>query len=141
MKKAKLKDLGVKSTPIREAVFNLFKQSECCPLSAEDVRASLKKLNKKDFDLVTIYRAISLLEQSNLITKIDLHKSSAYYEFVDDSHHHHHIVCTKCGATEGFENCNIDKLVGSVLKNASKFSNITKHSFELFGLCNTCTKK
>ena len=88
----------------------------------------------------TVYRTLSSFEEKGIIKRVDLRKDSLYYE-LSSAHHHHHIVCTGCGTIEDFESCQIEKVSDKVLSQSSKFSIIKEHSLELFGVCNTCTKK
>ena len=126
-----LKGKGLKNTPTRKAIFDVF-SPECKPINAEYIFDKLKK----DVDLVTIYRNLDSFEQTGIIRRLNLDKRSAYYELASD-HHHHHIVCTKCGATEEFEACDIEKVIDKISK-SSLFNTVNTHSFELFGVCKKC---
>ena len=140
-----LKSLGLKSTPARGAVLELFSK-KCNPLCAEDIYKKfssksdikIKSSTKAKIDLVTIYRTLSSFEAAGILKRVDLHKESTYYELAD--HHHHHIVCTDCGTVESFDNCAIGNLSKDILKKSSKFNKISQHSLEFFGVCKTCAK-
>ena len=129
-----LKINGFKSTPSRISILELF-SSDCKPVNAEDI---FRKVNKIT-DQVTVYRTLNSFEEKGILRRVDLRKGSAYYE-LNTKHHHHHIVCKKCGLIEIFDGCEIDKISKKILSKSLKFKNITEHSFELFGLCKTCTK-
>jgi Fe2+ or Zn2+ uptake regulation protein len=132
-----LKKYGFKITKQRLAVISAFTDG-CHPLSPEEV---YKKNNqKKVFDLATVYRTLAVFEKAGIVKRVDIRNGSAQYELVQSNHHHHHIVCTECGLVEGFELCNIAPVVKSVAKVSKKFSKISDHSLELFGLCNNCSK-
>lgn len=144
-----LKRRKLKLTPARLAVLALFESSLCQPLSADDIHLKLKKLKKAEIDLVTVYRTLASFEKEGILKKVDLHKSAAYYELADGTadggskrkHHHHHIVCTACGLIEGFDDCNVEALSKKALAASSKFSSVSKHSLELFGVCKACSKR
>lgn len=130
-----LKKAGLKVTPSRKAVLETFSY-DCKPINAESIH---EKLKNKGSNLVTVYRTLASLEMNGILKRIDLRKGSAYYELSD--HHHHHITCTSCGRTDSFETCNIDKISKKVLMKCSHFRSISQHSLELYGMCNSCSKR
>ena len=75
------------------------------------------------------------MEDSKILKRVDLRKSSSYFELNDD---HHHIVCTKCNEIEDFENLELEKILRRIVVKSSKFKNVNEHSLELFGLCKMC---
>lgn len=128
----------LKITSARCAVIDVFLKSKK-PLTPLEVWGYVKA---KRVNNVTVYRIIELLVEKGIIKRIDLRGDAVYYEIAhEDSHHHHHIVCTKCGDIEDFESCQIEKLSTNIISRSKKFKVIKDHSFELFGLCNMCTKK
>lgn len=129
-----LKKFGLKMTKNRLAILNVFEE-DCKPVSAEYV---FKKLKNK-VNIVTVYRTLESFEVIGILKRVDIHKEAVHYELV--GHHHHHIVCTECDVVESFDGCNVDKLSKEVINKSSKFSTINQHSFELFGVCNTCLRK
>jgi len=123
---------GFKKTPTRVAIINIFTQNDK-PINADFI---YKKL-KGNIDEATIYRTLTSFLESGILKKIDLRKSSSYFELNND--HHHHIVCMKCGFIEDFkENKGIEKLLDQVVSKSSKFKSIKEHSLELFGFCKVC---
>lgn len=129
-----LKDAGLKATPARKHILDLF-SADCKPINAEYIHEKLKgeKINQ-----VTIYRTLASFELAGIVKKIELQKGSAYYELAGK--HHHHVVCVDCGKTEGFEICGVDKISKDILKQSSQFKTISQHSLELFGMCKSCSK-
>ena len=134
VKNSRLKTLGLKETPARLAIISVFEGNHT-PLSAEDV---WRKMKTKKVNLATIYRNIISLEKGGVLTRIDLRKPSNYYE-LKDSLHHHHITCSSCGVFEDISFCD-EELVSKALKGSSRFSKISDHSLEFFGICKKCTK-
>ena len=128
-----MKGAGLKNTEARREVLSLFSK-ECEPLSAEGLYERLEGR----FDLATVYRNLSALERSGVISRVNLRKGVAFYELPD--HHHHHIVCTSCGETEQFSDCAVEATVADTLRRAKKFKVINEHALELFGLCRRCEK-
>jgi Fe2+ or Zn2+ uptake regulation protein len=130
-----LKSFGLKTTPTRLMVLEVFSKY-CKPINAEHV---LRTLKSKKLDIVTVYRTLASFEKKGIIHKVDLRKDSVYYEY-SSHHHHHHIVCVDCGYIEKFEDCRISEMSKGLLGKKSKFKIIQSHSFELFGLCEKCSK-
>ncbi len=132
-----LKQRGYKVTPARLAILEIFTKSKF-PLTAEIVYKELRRNKQnKDINEATIYRTIALLEEGNILTKVDFRKESAFFELKKE--HHHHIACLKCDAVEDFKNKAIERALGEIARSSSKFINIKEHSLELFGLCKNCT--
>ncbi len=122
----------LKSTPTREAVLSLLKSNHS-PFSVEDIYTSIECADK-----VTIYRTVKDLALKGIINQVDLGASRAYFEY---SHsHHHHLVCTNCEKVEDFNVCNLGGLERKILSQSKNFTQITRHSFEIFGICKNCTR-
>lgn len=139
-KTSKLQDIirsvGLKCTPSRLAVLT-FLANGGHSISAQEIHEKLGK--KKDLDLVTIYRTLASFEKSGLIKRVDVRKGGVYYEYNEG--HHHHIICTNCDKVAEFSNAGDEALIEKALKQVKGFSSISHHSFDLFGLCDTCAKK
>lgn len=129
-----LHEKGLKTTPARLHVLSLLSKSPR-PLTLEEIAQQ----STSACDLATIYRTITTLLQNGIIKKIFTGKNVLSYEL--STHHHHHIVCTHCDAIEHVDACAIEALSQKILASSSSFSHITDHTFELFGICNTCANK
>jgi len=130
-----LREGGHKITPGRVAILETLKATRQ-PMTISDIARRLRnKINQ-----VTIYRALEALTRSGVVCKVNLQNSSTNYELVAGAHHHHHVVCEQCGVIEDVENCDIEKLEKTVLKQSRRFDSIKTHSLEFFGTCNTCVK-
>lgn len=106
-------------------------------ISAQEIHEKLGK--KKGLDLVTVYRTLASFEKAGIIKRVDVRKDAIYYEYNEG--HHHHIICTKCDKVAEFSNTGDEALIEKALKQVKGFSSISHHSFDLFGLCDTCAKK
>lgn len=125
----RLKKTGLKITDSRVDILSVIDTAKT-PISAADIHT------KKGIDITTVYRTLETFEKAGLIRRVDLRTDTVLYESVKN--HHHHIVCTSCGVIEDFENCTVSDLSKNILKKAKRFSSIDDHSFELFGVCDTC---
>lgn len=124
-----LKESSLKATSQRLAIFDLLYKTGH-PLSALEIKKKLRTL-----DQVTIYRTLEQFSSMGLISKLALSEDRAYYEY--SSHHHHHAVCKKCGLVEEIDGCFVPS-AQKIIKSAKKFTVITGHSMEFFGICHLC---
>ncbi len=125
-------ELGLKNTPTRGVVFEVFSANKK-PITVQEI---YERLKKQKIDLVTIYRTIASFEKAELVKRIDLRQDAVFYEL--NLNHHHHIVCTSCGIMEDFEICEMENLSKKIVSQSKKFKTIAEHNFELFGVCNSC---
>jgi len=125
---------GFRTTKPRVLLLELLQKSHA-PLSIHDIVA---KLRSNDIDKVTIYRSIEAFVRTGIVREIDFQGQFARYELPDAEHDHHHIVCTKCHKIEDFVGCDIEHVEKNALRTSHSFSQITGHSFDLYGLCNSC---
>jgi Fur family ferric uptake transcriptional regulator len=134
-----LRDAGLRATHGRMLLINILKKSKH-PLAIKDV---MKRLPRGKLNQVTVYRILDALHNEGLVRMIDLRHGHVHYEIAgpSPSHHHHHVICTKCDRIEDFKGCNYKKLAKGAIKQASSFSKVEHHSFELFGVCKSCDKK
>ncbi len=132
-----LKEKGYKITPARLAILNVFAKSKL-PLTAEDICKELKKdKNNRGINEATVYRTLTSFVEDHILKRVDFRKESAYFELTDE--HHHHITCIKCETVEDFESKDVEKALGGVVRNSSRFISIQDHSLELFGFCKKCS--
>lgn len=92
-------------------------------------------------DMVNVYRALEALTGAGILTRTDLRKGGAHYEFLHEGHHHHHITCTDCGTTEDVEGCEDAAIESKVLRRSRSFSTVESHALEFFGTCSRCAKR
>ena len=88
--------------------------------------------------IATIYRALSLLEESGIVSSISFGVQGKKYEF-GLIEHHDHLVCMRCGRIEEFRDDTIERLQEEIAK---------KHDFEMYdhimkivGICKMCQFK
>lgn len=127
---------GIKSTDARHAVLDVVNSAQK-PLSAKDI---FKKVEKKKIDRVTVYRVLEFFEKKGLIRRVDTMEREIKYETSDTKSDHHHVICTNCKKVADFTGCDADKLITKALKQVKNFKNVSHHTFDIFGLCNSCAK-
>lgn len=125
---------GLKKTESRVALLNLLSKNKK-PLSVKDIVSQISG------DKVTIYRMLEIMTKKGLIRRVDTGEREAHYEIVDIHDDHHHIICLNCNKVSDFTGCGSESLIKNALKQVKDFKLVKHHSFDLFGICNNCTKK
>lgn len=125
---ALFKGIGLKATAQRQEILQTFYDNEG-PMTADQIAAKMSKV-----DMVTLYRTLETFVKYRLIKKLNLSTGITFYEISDT--HHHHIVCSKCNLIEEVDSCEI----GTLVPHSKKFSFISEHSLEFFGICKSCAK-
>ncbi len=88
--------------------------------------------------IATVYRTLSLLEESKMVTSLSFGAQGKKYE-LDTKEHHDHMICTSCGTIIEFVDHDIERLQEEVAKK-NNFK-ITTHSMQIYGLCQACQAK
>jgi len=128
-----LRGAGLRRTSPRVSVLSYICNARY-PFSIKELREKFPRI-----DLVTLYRMMGDFGKAGIVTRVELGSGRAMFE-LNDGKDHHHIVCTSCERIEDFSDTEHERLVGRVLKRSRAFSRLTGHSFELYGLCNSCVK-
>ena len=130
-----VKQKGLKYTEQREIVLSILLHANE-HLTAEEVYIEIKKEHKEsNIGIATVYRALSFLEEVDLITSITFGTDGKKYESNSKSHHDH-LICTECGKIIEFIDDEIEKRQDKIAKK-NKFK-ITSHSMQLYGTCEVC---
>jgi Fur family transcriptional regulator, ferric uptake regulator len=130
-----VKQKGLKYTDQREIVLSVLLNAED-HLTAEEVYNEIKKEHTdSNIGIATVYRALSFLEEVDLIASIAFGTDGKKYESNAKSHHDH-LICTNCGKIIEFMDDEIEKRQDKIAKK-NKFK-ITSHSMQLYGTCETC---
>ncbi len=133
-----VKQKGLKYTEQREVVLKILINASD-HLSAEEVYNTIKEqYPESNIGIATVYRALSFLEEVDLIASIAFGSDGKKYESSAKSHHDH-LICTSCGKILEFLDEEIEKRQEKVAKK-NDFK-ITSHSMQLYGLCSDCNKE
>ncbi|WP_419769189.1 MAG: Fur family transcriptional regulator [Candidatus Marinarcus sp.] len=130
-----VKQKGLKYTEQREFVLKILMQAKG-HLTAEEIYNLIKMTNPdSNIGIATVYRALSFLEEVNLITSITFGNEGKKYES-NAKEHHDHLICTSCGKIVEFVDEEIEKRQNLIAeKNGFK---ISSHSMQLYGTCKKC---
>ena len=126
---------GVKATQPRMAVVKAL-VNERRPISAFNLQTKLSKVS-----VASVYRILEAFVDSGVVDRINTGRVHAMYEISSGRKHHHHVICTRCGDMEDVEtgkDCSALKVQHLAVAHSGKFSSISKHSLEFFGLCKKC---
>ncbi|MDD2829075.1 MAG: transcriptional repressor [Sulfuricurvum sp.] len=85
--------------------------------------------------IATVYRTLSLLEESDMVTSLSFGAQGKKYE-LGAKDHHDHLICTKCGTISEFVD---DEIEEKQQKIAEAFGfKIEEHSMQIYGKCREC---
>lgn len=129
-----LRTAGFKATPAKLRLLALLANSSE-PLSVQSIYRLFKSPAP---DKATVYRSLKDFHTAGLIKQINFQHGHAHYEYAGQKDHHH-LICNNCGVVEDIVNCNLNEVIKKALRNSKQFKSISDHSFELFGVCRTCS--
>ncbi len=104
------------------------------PMSHEQIA---RRLGKKSFDKVTIYRTLESLLKVGLLHKVFIDKRAWHFELArncTESQCHPHFTCTNCGSTHCLTEISLP-----MAQSPSKGFVINRQQVRLEGLCPACT--
>lgn len=133
-----LKKNSLKFTIQREVILEtLYNSNE--HLTPESLHTLIKnKFPDLKTGIATIYRTLSLLEDSDMVTFLSFGASGKKYE-LGAKKHHDHIICTACGNITEFVDEQIEKRQHAIANELGfKMSN---HSMQIYGICEQCQNK
>jgi Fur family ferric uptake transcriptional regulator len=85
--------------------------------------------------IATVYRTLSLLEDSNMVTSLSFGAQGKKYE-LGAKNHHDHLICTECGRITEF----VDEQIETrqhLIANELGFK-MQDHSMQIYGICSSC---
>jgi Fur family ferric uptake transcriptional regulator len=115
----------------------IFQGREVHP-NAYEIFNRLKAKGRK-VSLATIYRTLSLLVKSGMVSAIDLGENHSHYEPGIRRSGHGHLICLSCGKVKEFSDSVIPSTIGKIGRE-NKFQ-LDKFSIQVFGYCGSCKKK
>lgn len=117
----------------RQLILDLLRH-ETHPLSARDIHSAIEA----DCNLATVYRALRLLEEMELVKRFNFGDGTARFELLgrDDDGHHHHLICRECKTVVEISDCFPHALEQRIARQHG-FRQVT-HQLEFFGVCEAC---
>jgi Fur family ferric uptake transcriptional regulator len=130
-----LRSRGLRLTRLKQAVLEQFADGSCA-FSADDLAERMGLAG----DLSPLYRCLSSLEETGVLTHFYLDDGSRRYDPADAfGRHHHHLVCVSCAGIERLETCGLERDLAA-RASASGFE-LRDHSLTLRGVCPICRAK
>ena len=133
--KVLLKKNGLKYTIQREVILNtLYNSNE--HLTPESLHHLIQdSIPELKTGIATVYRTLSLLEDSNLVTSLSFGAQGKKYE-LGAKDHHDHMICTECGDITEFVDDSIEKRQHEIADTLG--FEMSDHSMQIYGTCKNC---
>lgn len=135
--KERLKEKGFKLTPQRRAILDIIFENQGKHLNTEEIYGLVKD-KCPEIGLATVYRTLQLLEDMELVSRLNLDDGCSRYEFNshDADHQHHHLICEACGNVIEVEIDLLEQLESEIEK-VYHFK-IKDHKVKFIGICSDC---
>ena len=105
---------------------------------ADDLVFHLRQ-KKIQVSRATVYRTLTLLEESGIVRKFRFDENHFHYELNEESSHHAHLVCTNCGKIIEFDDQDLEDIQMQVC-NENRYQPV-RRTVEIYGVCPTCQQK
>jgi Fur family ferric uptake transcriptional regulator len=133
--KALLKKNTLKFTIQREVILETLYNSDE-HLTPEALHQLIqKKFPDLKTGIATVYRTLSLLEDSNMVTSLSFGAQGKKYE-LGAKEHHDHLICTECGSITEFVDEQIEERQHKISDELG--FKMSDHSMQIYGLCKDC---
>jgi Fur family ferric uptake transcriptional regulator len=133
-----LQQAGHQKGAARDMLIELLSQQGCA-LSALEIEDALREARggRRPVARASVYRVLELLQDHDLVNRVDVGDGVARYEIVDPAgDHHHHMVCDQCGQLVPFHDPALERSI-TLLSDRLGFR--TKdHEVTLHGECPDC---
>jgi Fe2+ or Zn2+ uptake regulation protein len=133
----RLESKRARFTPARRLVVETLCGSSG-PQSAADLAATIEGA----IPLSSLYRTLSVLEETKVIERFPDQAGVARYELAEWlTGHHHHTTCIKCGATSDVAvPVDLEATVADIVAEVGKRFDfaVTGHRLDLQGVCSQC---
>jgi len=130
-----LKENGLKFTRQRESVLKVLYENEG-HFTPEDLSSLIRQqYTELAVSIPTIYRTLSLLENSGIVDSISFGAKGKKYE-LGLKEHHDHLICVQCGKLIEFQDTLIEKRQEEIAKQFN--FKMTGHTMNITGICEAC---
>ena len=130
-----IKKNNLKFTIQREVILETLYNSDEHLTPEELHRIIQEKYPDLKTGIATVYRTLSLLEDSNIVTSLSFGAAGKKYE-LGAKDHHDHLICTKCAKITEFVDTEIEKRQHEITKELG--FKMQDHSMQIYGLCKEC---
>jgi len=133
-----LKANGLKFTIQREVILEMLYNSDEHLTPEALHRLIQEKYPDLNTGIATIYRTLSLLEDSAMVTSLSFGAQGKKYE-LGAKDHHDHIICTECGTISEFVDEEIELKQKKIAESLGFL--MQEHSMQIYGICQKCQNK
>lgn len=133
-----LKLNGLKFTIQREVILEMLYNSDE-HLTPEGLHHLIQEKHPDlNTGIATVYRTLSLLEDSEMVTSLSFGAQGKKYE-LGAKDHHDHIICTQCGSITEFVDEEIEQRQKKITEELGFI--MQEHSMQIYGICKQCQDK
>lgn len=130
-----LKANGLKFTIQREVILEMLYNSDE-HLTPEGLHHLIQQKHPElGTGIATVYRTLSLLEDSDMVTSLSFGAQGKKYE-LGAKDHHDHIICTQCGSITEFVDDEIELRQKKIAEDLGFI--MQEHSMQIYGICKSC---
>ncbi len=97
-----------------------------------------KKFPDLNTGIATVYRTLSLLEESDMVTSLSFGAHGKKYE-LGAKQHHDHFICTVCGDITEFVDEQIEERQHKIAQELG--FDMQDHSMQIYGICKKCQNR
>lgn len=133
--KEKFKKEGYKLTTQRRAILDVIVENYEEHLNSEEIYDRVK-IEYPEIGIATVYRTLQLLEELNIISRLNFDDGYNRYELNFDSENHHHLICLECGNIMEVKLDLLENLENEI-EDENGFK-IIDHNVKFFGYCTDC---
>ncbi len=136
--KSLLKENNLKFTIQREVILETLYDSQE-HLTPESLHHLIQeKYPDLNTGIATVYRTLSLLEESDIVTSLSFGAQGKKYE-LGAKEHHDHLICTECGNITEFVDEQIEERQHKIAQELE--FKMQDHSMQIYGVCKKCQKE
>jgi Fur family ferric uptake transcriptional regulator len=137
--RAVLRRAGHHRGAARDRLIDLLARQDCA-LSAIELEDALRRgrRGQRVVGRASIYRVLELLNNHDLVNRLDFGDGITRYEPTDPAgqHHHHHLVCERCGKLVAFADPELERSIERLSRRLG--FRTTDHEVTLRGDCPGC---
>jgi Fur family transcriptional regulator, ferric uptake regulator len=133
-----LRQAGHHKGAARDELIELLSRQDCA-LSALEIEDALRRSagGARGVGRASVYRVLELLQEHDLVNRLDVGDGIARYELVDPAgHHHHHLLCEECGALVPFHDRDLERSIERLSRRLGFRTD--DHEVVLRGHCSRC---
>ena len=130
MEMEKYRNLGIKLTPQRLAIFNFLNGNRSHP-SADDIFNAVKK-EFPTMSFATVYNTIDALKSKGAVRELTIESGKKRYD--PDCSLHHHLICVTCRTVIDI----FKEFILSLPSDITEDFDVKGNHIEFYGLCQRC---